>query len=318
MRFRISLLPFFNEGAMDIPANFANPVKTKKLFWGNQGSRWLNTPEIYSTSWRYQKAKAVILTNNTPNKVENKITFNTVKKGKLYIFDSSATEKVVDCNGRFEYTFNLNPRSFQLLLAIPDDFQDNSLINSIRAQFALIATAPTDYDPFEKNLKKITDYNQRSMVTTVNTGKFGCKFFARAMYPNAFTRHNGTELDAVKFKDKLIIGKEVYYLDCERWADRKVIKDTKDIFIIEMHGTFCTFRHEYAAKGVKAIYRYTFKRNSSEIDVEAEVSVPQDVTAIAELLELECNKKNPPILWKIGKLKNKQNTFIRKGKIFIK
>ena len=318
MRLRLSLLPFFNEGAMDTPAKFAAPIKTKRLFWGNQGSRWLDTPEIYSTSWQYKGAKAIILTNNTPGKVANRITFDSVKNGKLYIFDSSASERVVDCNGRFEYAFNLNPRSFQLVLAIPDDFKDESLISSVRSQFRFIAAAPSDYDPFEKDLKKIADYNPRSMVTTVNTGKFNCRFFAGAMYPNAFTLHNGIELDALKFKDRLVIGKDVYYLDCERWAERKVIEDTKDKFVIEMHGTFCTFRHEYEAKGVKAVYRYTFKRNSSEIEVEVVVSVPQDTTALAELLEFDSPNKRPRISWKVGKLKNKQNIFIRKGKIFIK
>jgi hypothetical protein len=212
----------------------------------------------------------------------------------------------------------LNPRSFQLLVAVPDNFKDESIINSIRNQFKLIRSTPSDYDPFENNPPKIAYYNSRSMVTTVNNGKFGCKFFARAMYPNAFTLHNGTELDNINFRDKLIIGKDVYYLDCERWAERKVIKDSKDIFAIEMQGTFCTWRHEYAAKGVKAKYRYIFKRNSPVIEVEAEVSIPEDTTALAELLALECNSKKTRISWEIGKLKSKQNTFIRKGKIFIK
>ena len=110
----------------------------------------------------------------------------------------------------------------------------------------------------------------------------------------------------------------MYYLDCERWAERKVIEETKDRFVIEMHGTFCTYRHEYAAKDVKAVYRYTFKRNSSEIEVEARVSLPQDIIAVPELLELKCNSRNPRISWSFGNLKNQQKVFTRKGNIFIK
>lgn len=318
MRLRLSLLPFFNEGAMDTPAKFANPIKTKKLFWGHQRSRLIDTPDIYSTSWKYNGAKAVILINTTADKVANKITFDSVKNGKLYIFDNSNKEKIVDCNGIFEYNFNLNPRSFQLLLAVPDDFKEESLISSVRAQFGIIASIPSEYDPFERDLKKIADYNPLSMITVINTGKFGCQFFARAMYPNAFTLHDGTELDAVKFNDRIKIGKDVYYLDCERWAERKVIEDTQDRFVIKMQGTFCTSRHEYAAKDVKAVYRYTFKRNSAEIEVEARVSLPQDIIAEPELLELECSSKNPRISWSCGNLENQQKIFIRKGKIFIK
>lgn len=318
MRMRLALIDFFNEGEMAAPAAFTNPVKEKILFWGGHGTLRVNTPELYSTSWRKNNVHAVILTNNTAKTVANSMTFTPCgKRGNVYVFENSGTEKSFAYNGTVKYDFNLKPQAFRVLLSIPDTENAETLLNAVRMQFKLIAAIPAENDPFVKIQKKMAVYDPLSWITTVKADKFECQFFPGAMYPTSFALTDGTPLPQVRFADQVKIDKDVYYLDCDRWAEHKVLTDTQDKFIVEINGTFCTSAREYAAKGVKACYRYTFHRTKAEIEVEAMVTMPQDSTAVPQLLKLECDSKSTPLTWNFEPQQKTQNTYSRKGKIRI-
>ena len=182
----------------------------------------------------------------------------------------------------------------------------------------LFFVIPAENDPFVKVQKKMAVYDPLSWITMVKADEFECQFFPGAMYPTSFALKDGTPLPPVHFTDQIKIGKDVYYLDCDRWAERKVLADTQDKFTVEINGTFCTSAREYAAKGVKACYRYTFHRTKAEIEVEAKVSMPADSTAVPQLLQLECNSKTTPLSWSFEPQQKQQNTYSRKGIIRIK
>ena len=319
MRMRLALIDFFNEGEMAAPAKFSKTVKEKILFWGSHGTLHVNTPELYSTSWRNNKIHATILTNNTSKTVTNSMTFTPCgKQGKVYVFENTGTENTFAYTGKVKYDFSLKPQTFRILLSIPDSENANTLLNAVRMQFKLIAAIPTENDPFVKIQKKMAVYDPLSMITEVKTDQFECQFFPGAMYPTSFTLKDGSPLPQVRFSDQVKIGSNVYYLDCDRWAERKILENTQDKFTIELNGTFCTSAREYAAKGVKACYRYTFHRTKAEIEVEANVTMPAGTAAEPQLLQLECNSKTTPLTWKFEPLQKQQNTYSRKGIIRIK
>ena len=318
MRMRLALLDFFNEGEMAKPAKFSMPVKEEILFWAQRGSVYVNTPELYSTTWRKGNIHALILTNNTRTTVANSLTFQPGKKGKVYCFDNCGNEKVTDYDNIVKHDFELKPHVFQILLTVPENEDADDFLDEVRRQFKLLATFWTEHDPFVKEQPQIAVYDPLSWITNVRTARFECQFFPGAMYPTAFTLKNGMPLPAVNFRDNVKIGNDVYYLDCDRWAESKVIENTKERFVIELYGTFCTSAREYAAKDLKAVYRYTFDRKKPEVDIEAKVIMPADSTAVPELLQLSCDQKNSRISWKTGEVKNQQNIFSCKGKILIK
>ncbi len=318
MRMRLALIDFFNEGEMAAPVKFSKPVPEKVLFWGGHGTLRVNTPELYSTVWRKDNIHAVILTNNTAKTAVNSLTFAPGQKGRVYVFDSNGKEKSFAYNHNVKYDFNLQPHTFQVLLTVPETEKAEDLLNAVKMQFKLIQAIPSENDPFDNKSKNMAVYNELSWITTVKTDKFECQFFPGAMYPTAFALKDGTPLAPVSFKDRVVIGKDVYYLDCDRWAERKVIENSPEKFVLEIHGTYCTSAREYAAKGLKAVYRYAFNRNSSEIDVEAEVTMLDGSNSVPELLVLQCDSKTSRISWSFDIQQKKQNKFVRKGKIFIK
>ena len=318
MRMRLALIDFFNEGEMSAPVKFSKPVKEKILFWGGHGTLRVNTPELYSTTWRKGNIHAVLLTNNTAGTVANILSFAPGKSGKVYVFNNSGSEKSFAYNGDVKYDFSLQPQEFQVLLTVPDTEKADNFLDSVRMQFKLIGEVLSENDPFVKVQKKMAVYDPLSWITAVKADKFECQFFPGAMYPTSFALNDGTQLAQVKFADRIKIGNDVYYLDCDRWAERKVLEDTQDRFVVEIYGTFCTSAREYVAKGVEAVYRYTFNRTGNEIEVEAKVTVPAEVNSVPELLDLACDSKSSPIAWNFAPVKKQQNTFIRKGKIIIK
>ena len=137
------------------------------------------------------------------------------------------------------------------------------------------------------------------------------------MYPTNFTLPDGTALPTVEFNDSIVINKTTYFLNCDRWAEKKIIENSKEKFVIELVGTFCTQAREYAAQNVKAIYRYTFTKNSSEVKINAKAILPVNTKAETKLLNLQCNSKSK-LTWKLEKQITNKNVITRTGRIFLR
>lgn len=317
MRLRLALLPFFNEGKMTKPVEFNTPIKEKILFWGGHGTLRVNTPELYTTSWKFNNVEAIIITNNTNKNIQNSFVLNQNTSGKLYYFDSNGLTSEKSYNKIINHKVNLKANSFQVLLIVPNNTNAKNLITSIKNQFNIISNIPFEHDPFQKEQKQLAFYNKLSWITTVNTNKLECIFFPGAMYPTNFRYLDGTILPSVEFNDSIVINNVTYYLNCDRWAEKKIIQNSKDKFVIELNGTFCTSAREYAAPNVKATYRYTFTKDSPEVKINAKVILPENTIAKIELLNLQCNSKSN-LTWVLEKQVANKNIITRNGKLILK
>jgi hypothetical protein len=137
------------------------------------------------------------------------------------------------------------------------------------------------------------------------------------MYPTNFTLPDGTRFPNIEFNDSIVINNTTYFLNCDRWAEKKVIENSKDKFIIQLVGTFCTSAREYAAPNVKAIYSYTFNKNSSEVKISGKVILPKNIKGETKLLNLQCNSKSK-LTWVLEKQISNNNEITRIGKIVLK
>lgn len=62
---RLAFLPFFNEGDMLKPGQFAEPTPTVTADWGFYGPRIITTPAVLHSAWRLEGSVAVLLVNTT-------------------------------------------------------------------------------------------------------------------------------------------------------------------------------------------------------------------------------------------------------------
>ncbi len=110
----------------------------------------------------------------------------------------------------------------------------------------------------------------------VKADNYQCTFFNNHMFPVWFKRPDGTDYPRVLyFHDRAYetTGKKrMFYLYRDLWAERKILKNTADTFVVEMRGVFTNhFGDTVAPDGLGAIYRYELRRNSPGIRIKATV-----------------------------------------------
>jgi hypothetical protein len=321
MHLRLALLPFFNNGKMARPVSFAEPVEEKLLYWGAHGTGRVNTPAIAASAWEFDHMYAVLLLNTTDREQRNSISLlPPFKSGRLYWFDSDNQEGSNICPVSEQHSFVLPPRSFRLLLAIPETSGETRLLERIRGQFTTIAKVPMQPDPFSRKADMpLAVLDSLTGMAAVRAEQFECRFFPGCMYPIRFELPDGTPLPEIRWDDQIVINKQIYRLDCDRWAERNILVNTPEKLIVECSGTFCTQAREFAAPGeIKAIYRYTFQRNHSEVEIEAKVILPEGTSEIPQILQLQKNTIDQKISWSCDAPERKNNVFSRKGKIQIR
>ena len=110
----------------------------------------------------------------------------------------------------------------------------------------------------------------------VKADNFQCTFFKNHMFPVWFKRADGTDYPRVLyFGDRVYetTGKKrLFYLYRDLWAERKIIVNREDVFMIEMSGVFTNhFGDTVAPDGLKAIYRYELRKNENGIRIRGRV-----------------------------------------------
>lgn len=102
---------------------------------------------------------------------------------------------------------------------------------------------------------------------TVKNDFWSCSFVEGAMFPGKFVFADGTKAGAILFRDTAVFQKQEFALFEERRAKSKIIANTENEFIIELHGTFWRNVSPLikCIDNLKVICRYEFKRNSPDI-----------------------------------------------------
>lgn len=321
MHLRLAMLPFFNEGKMARPLEYAAPIPEKVLFWGDHGTLRVNTPAISSSVWTFNGIYAAMIFNPSASEQKNKVKLTPpFRKGILYQFSSANKESSSTCTEKTEYAFMLPPHSFLLLLAVPEEMNPGWILRNIRGQFVEIISAPHHRDPFVRdNSQPMSSCDLRSRMTLIRADKYRCQMFPGCIYPVRFTLPDGTPLPELTWNDRITFNGTIYRLDCDRWAKQRILCNTPEELEIECTGTFCTNDREVAIPGkVQARYRYTFRRDSPEVRIAAAVVLPSDMPAVPELLKITSSASNQRFILDLGPQKKNGNTYIRTGKIIIR
>lgn len=108
---------------------------------------------------------------------------------------------------------------------------------------------------------------------TVTADNYQCTFFKNHMFPVWFKRPDGTDYPRVLyFNDRLYetTGKKrMFFLYRDLWAEREIILNRDDAFMIKMSGVFTNhFGDTVAPEEIKATYRYELRRNSPGIRIK--------------------------------------------------
>ena len=112
----------------------------------------------------------------------------------------------------------------------------------------------------------------------IDTGIIKCEFLEGCMFPSAFQK-DIQYYPNFSMLDELQTPTAKYYLKHERWATHKVLENTPDIFKIECSGRFglnASPRYRIY-KNSAAVYRYTFRKNSGKVEMQATVTVNDKV-----------------------------------------
>ena len=137
---------------------------------------------------------------------------------------------------------------------------------------------------------------------------FSCTFFPRHMFPVWFKKPDGTKFpEAVRFLDRLVIGKVHYLLFADLWAEQQVLKNTEDELVIRCSGVYVRITGDTVAPGdVRAVYTYRIRKDSPIIRVDAEISRTDETPATVHFLEpafsmrldfdrIRCDGKSVPL-----------------------
>lgn len=106
-----------------------------------------------------------------------------------------------------------------------------------------------------------------SKKLTVKNDFWSCSFIEGAMFPGEFVFVDGSSAGAILFRDTAVCRKQVFQLFEERHAECRIIRNTKDEFIVEFRGTFWRNISPVITplNGVKVVCRYEFKRNEPSV-----------------------------------------------------
>ena len=325
IRLRIALLDFFNAGIMARPAEFAKPIPSKRLRWGDLGTAWVTTPDIYTCSWSLDGMLAVSVLNIAETPRGNTIRFSLPGKGKYTLYRFSAedpAEKTSAVSGSVETAVSLAPRSFELLLAVPEGKDAKRQLDRIRGQFGIIARLPSEKDPFvaEKNSPMAVREEETGFLR-IDGGHFRCLFMRGSMFPIRFMTSKYETLGKMRWADRIRIDKRFYSLYVDRHAEQKIVENTPDRLVIVCSGTMCSRgREEEPPVPVKAVYTYTFVRNRKWVDVASRLEIG-DGTAqcdVPELLAVSCGSLDGRLKVEADKMNANSKVFTRTGKIIVK
>lgn len=134
-------------------------------------------------------------------------------------------------------------------------------------------------------------HNKTGNWYDVKTDYYRCTFYVGAMYPVWFTSADGKVefprgflLDWIKLADAP--DTQLHYLRNDYYADVNIIENSENTLIVECIGKFC--KSKYRFPGVTAYYRWTLKKDSPEIQLDAELKFDKNAPRKMCLVMLGC------------------------------
>ena len=104
-------------------------------------------------------------------------------------------------------------------------------------------------------------------IIEVKAGSYELSFFPGCMFPFRL-KTGGRTLPEPVWLDRIVgmDGKQ-YFLNIDRFAERRIVTSTDRVFCVEMSGTYCLDDDVSIPGKVQAIYRYRCKPDGIEVDV---------------------------------------------------
>jgi len=104
-------------------------------------------------------------------------------------------------------------------------------------------------------------------IIEVKTGGYELSFFPGCMFPFRL-KANGRSLPEPVWLDRIVDmdGKQ-YYLNVDRFAERRIVTDNDREFCVEISGTYCLDDDVSNPGKVQALYRYKCRPDGIEVDV---------------------------------------------------
>ena len=104
-------------------------------------------------------------------------------------------------------------------------------------------------------------------IIEVKTGSYELSFFPGCMFPFRL-KTGGRTLPEPVWLDRIVgmDGKQ-YYLNIDRFAERRIVTSTDREFCVEMSGTYCLNDDVSIPGKVQALYRYKCRPDGIEVDV---------------------------------------------------
>lgn len=105
-------------------------------------------------------------------------------------------------------------------------------------------------------------------IIEVKTGKYELSFFPGCMFPFRL-KCGGKTLPEPVWLDRVVgnDGKQ-YFLNVERFAERRILSDTDQEFCIEMSGMYCLNDDVSVPGKVSAVYQYTCRADGVSVNVK--------------------------------------------------
>ncbi len=112
-------------------------------------------------------------------------------------------------------------------------------------------------------------------IIEVKSGSYELSFFPGCMFPFRL-KTGGRNLPEPVWLDRIIgmDGKQ-YFLNIDRFAERKIVTSSDREFCVEMSGTYCLDDDVSIPGKVQALYRYKCKPDCIEVDVR--ISNPEGI-----------------------------------------
>ena len=112
-------------------------------------------------------------------------------------------------------------------------------------------------------------------IIEVKSGSYELSFFPGCMFPFRL-KTGGRTLPEPVWLDRIVgmDGKQ-YFLNIDRFAERKIVTSTDREFCVEMSGTYCLDDDVSIPGKVQAVYRYKCRPDGIEVDVR--ISNPKGI-----------------------------------------
>lgn len=254
---------------------FAEPVGSRKMFWGTYGDRNISSYDLYTAHWVKGNEHAVVLLNPTDQKVRNTLLLPEKTEGVLYM--EKSRKKISGVTLPFE----LEPQSCALLL-VSKDAPKHQLAERCFAVIKRAGEGPELLQTFTPGAlhpywlpdeEKDFVVNAKGGMLKINTGKFSCVFFPRRIYPVWF-QHKGKRLKEWRGNDIEMLQDRVYRAEFDVWAERRILWQSEGKITVETSGYLCS-----AGSGDKepnprrrVVIRFTFEKGSPVIRITGNVN----------------------------------------------